>query len=46
MKKITITFLEYKGGMVRISIEAPREVNIRRGELPARAAEETTAARP
>lgn len=33
-ERITITFLEFDGNSVRLSIEAPREVNIRRGELP------------
>jgi carbon storage regulator len=30
---ITITFLEVVDGQVRVSIEAPREIHIRRGEL-------------
>ena len=34
---ITITLLEVDGKTIRLSIEAPREVNIRRGELPAHA---------
>jgi len=33
-EKITITLLEVDGKTIRLSIEAPREVNIRRGELP------------
>ena len=32
-EKITITLLEIDGKNIRLSIEAPREVNIRRGEL-------------
>ena len=32
-EKITITVIALEGGTARISIEAPREVNIRRGEL-------------
>jgi carbon storage regulator len=34
---ITITFLEVVGAHVRVSIEAPREISIRRGELVAQA---------
>lgn len=34
-ERITVTIVEVEGKNVRISIEAPREVNIRRGELPA-----------
>ena len=34
-EKITITITEVDGNHVRLSIQAPREVNIRRGELPA-----------
>ena len=33
-EKITITVTEVDGNHVRLSIQAPREVNIRRGELP------------
>lgn len=32
-KDITVKILHLKGGRVRIGIEAPKEVNIRRGEL-------------
>lgn len=32
-EKITIKFLLVDGKNIRLSIEAPREVNIRRGEL-------------
>lgn len=35
-EKITITLLEIDGKTIRVSIDAPREVNIRRGELPTR----------
>lgn len=34
-ERITIRILEVDGKSIRLSIEAPREVNIRRGELPA-----------
>lgn len=40
-ERITIQFLEFDGKSVRLSIQAPREVNIRRGELPAREADTT-----
>jgi carbon storage regulator len=33
-EKITLTITEVDGNHVRLSIQAPREVNIRRGELP------------
>lgn len=33
-EKITIKLLEVDGKNIRLSIEAPREVNIRRGEIP------------
>ena len=32
-KDITVKILHLKGGRVRIGIEAPKDVNIRRGEL-------------
>lgn len=32
-EKVTIKFFEVDGKNIRLSIEAPREVNIRRGEL-------------
>jgi len=35
-EKITITVVGYQGKAVRLSVSAPRDVNIRRGELPAR----------
>ena len=35
-ENITITINDVDGNHVRLSIEAPREVKIRRGELPAR----------
>jgi len=38
---ITITLLEVDGKTIRVSIEAPREVNIRRGELPERVPDAT-----
>lgn len=31
---ITLTVVSFKGGGVRLGIEAPPETNIRRGELP------------
>jgi len=33
-KDVTITIVRLAGNTVRIGIEAPREVRIRRGELP------------
>lgn len=39
--KIKITLLEVDGKTVRLSIEAPREMNIRRGELPSHAPDTT-----
>jgi carbon storage regulator len=41
-EKITIRFLEVDGKSIRLSIEAPREVNIRRGELPIRESDTTS----
>ncbi len=35
-ERITIKVLGHQGKAVKISIEAPADVNIRRGELPAR----------
>jgi len=35
-ERITITVLGSQGKAIRLSISAPKEVNIRRGELPAR----------
>jgi len=32
-EQIIITLLETKGGQIRVSIEAPRSISIRRGEL-------------
>lgn len=40
---ITITFLEVVGGQVRVSIEAPREIHIRRGELVTQSKEQAPA---
>ena len=31
---ITVTVTQIKGGQVKIGIEAPRSISIRRGELP------------
>ena len=33
-ERITVTVLEVRGGSVRLGIEAPQEVPIRRAELP------------
>jgi carbon storage regulator len=33
--RIVITVLATKGGLVRLGIDAPQEVGVRRGELPA-----------
>lgn len=33
-KQITVTVLEVKGGRVRLGIEAPPDVSVRRKELP------------
>ncbi len=33
-KDVTITIVRVRGGAVRIGIEAPREVQVRRAELP------------
>lgn len=41
-ENVTIKFLEVDGKNIRLSIEAPREVNIRRGELPARLPESSS----
>ena len=41
-EKITIKVLEVDGKNIRLSIEAPREVIIRRGELPARVSDSIT----
>ena len=41
-EKITIKFLEVDGKNIRLSVEAPREVNIRRGELPSRESDTTS----
>lgn len=32
--RIVVTVLAARGGSVRLGIEAPREVGVRRGELP------------
>jgi carbon storage regulator len=40
---ITITVVEVHGNRVRIGIEAPRQVNIRRQELPAPSGAESAA---
>ena len=31
---VTVTIKQIRNGIVRVGIEAPKEVNIRRGELP------------
>lgn len=41
-EKITITITEVDGNHVRLSIQAPREVNIRRGELTVRVPDTTS----
>jgi carbon storage regulator len=38
-EEITVTILDCQGSTVRVSIEAPRSVNIRRGELPVKGEE-------
>jgi carbon storage regulator len=35
---IVVTIIKVSGGAVKIAIEAPREIPIRRGELPAKEA--------
>ncbi len=40
---IRVQVLEVRGGRVRLGIEAPAEVNIRRGELPSRDAKRRVA---
>lgn len=37
---VTVRFLRSRGGQLRVGIEAPASVPIRRGELPPRKAEE------
>jgi carbon storage regulator CsrA len=37
-ERIIVTVVELDGGRVKIGVEAPREVHIRREELPARPA--------
>lgn len=34
-ERITIKVVGYKGSAVKLAIEAPESVNVRRGELPA-----------
>lgn len=41
-EKITLTITEVDGNHVRLSIQAPREVKIRRGELTARVSDTTS----
>jgi carbon storage regulator CsrA len=39
---VVVTVLRVKGNMVRIGIEAPKDVRVIRGELPARTASDPT----